>query len=203
MKLMMKFIIIFLSILYSQITISKCNPESYKLDDFSGIYPRMDISVACKVKVGDLIDYCNGEACGYLAYPKAIRSVKLHAKPDSKSKVVGEIKRCDVIKNFTLKSLFRKFGEAEALADIPGWDLKKGDKVKIAWSQEGHSFGCVNKNPVIFDTSCFLHKTMSQLEYWVSHTASNGRAGYSKVERDIFYVKYSGSNERCPEDVKF
>lgn len=203
------YVIFFFIIAFTHPVFSKCNPD-YKFIDYSEAYPGIDVSVACKVKAGDLIDYCNGEVCGYLAYPKAIRDVKLYAKPDLKSEIVGEIKRCDVIKNFKHQSVLKKFGEVEVLNDIPGWKLKKGDLIKFAWTQEGDYFGCVNNRPVVFyasppghpDPSCFLDKTSSQAEDWVSHTASNGKTGFSKVESDSFYVGYSGSDERCPEDLK-
>lgn len=208
---LMKYLILFIvTFLHLPFAFSKCNPTHYSLRDYSESYSNMDLSVACKVKPGDLIDYCNGEVCGYLAYPKAIRDVKLHAKPDLNSEVVGEIKRCDVIKNFKHQSVFKKYGTAEALSDLPGWSLKKGDILNFAWSQEGDYFGCVKNHPVVFyaspsdhpDPSCFVHKTSSQADNWVSHTASNGKTGFSKVESDSFYVGYSGSDERCPEDLK-
>lgn len=199
-----------LMLIYSLPAFSLCHPERYSFIDYSNSYSDIDFSSLCQIKPGDVIDYCNGEVCGYLAYPKAIRGVKLYEKPDLKSKIIGEIKRCDVIKNFKHHSVFRESGEAEALADIPGWNLKKGNLVKFYFSQEGDYFGCVDNKPVVFyasppkykDPSCFTHRSSSKLENWVQHTASNGVSGFSKVESDSFYVGYSGSDERCPEDQK-
>ncbi len=203
-------LIIILSLILSNTVFSKCNPEGYSFKDYSESYTKIDFDSLCKIKIGDLINYCNGEACGYLSYPKAIRSVVLHEKPDLKSKIVGERNRCELIQGFELKSVFEDFGEAIALADIPGWNLKKGDVVKYYFQQEGDYIGCVKDRPVIFyatsqrinDSTCFEDKKPSKLEEWVYHTASNGKHGYSKVESDSFYVGYSGSDERCPGDKK-
>lgn len=127
-----------------------------------------------------------------------------------KSPVVGELKRCEEIKNFKYLSIFRGYGEIEALTDLSGYELKKGEIVKFIWIQEGNYFGCIKGRPVVvyayderdLSKTCFFHKKDSKLEEWVKHKASNGKVGYSKVENETFFIPYGGYLESliCAED---
>lgn len=191
---------------------AKCEPENENFSIYSG-FTEEEIKLTCTpLRNGDLIEKCNGEACDILDYSKAVKDVKVYSKPDKNSVVIGEVKRCDVLKDFKIVSVFREYGKIEVLTDLDGYQLKKGDTFNFTWTQEGSHYGCINGKTVVvhghgvrdLNESCFYHLKNSVLEKWVRHRASNGKIGYSKVERNPFYIPYAGREESllCPEDRK-
>lgn len=209
----MRALIFFFCILYSlnSHSFSKCVPANQRFSKLEG-FREQEQKLACTpVKVGDVIDTCNGEVCGYLSYPKAINDVKLHARPDLKSPIVGQVKKCQKIENFKVVSIFREFGELEALTELEGYGLKKGDKVKYLWSKEGNYYGCLKNRPIVIYAygerdlakTCFFQIKPSLLEEWVHHKASNGKMGYSIADSENrFYIPYGGWDQSliCEED---
>lgn len=169
-------------------------------------------------KLPKLIESCEGEACGFYHYDKALKDITLYEKPSLKSKVVGTIKRCEKFKSLSPIMKMKSFGTAKVLTlskTLENQSVKVGDIVTLFQYQgEGYLALCVGDNKDIQGVMEGLSdgdKSIAEVsiakktvnEAWVKLTTMKGIIGYTPRQNNIMWYAMIDEKLLCnPEDKK-
>ncbi|MBN22614.1 MAG: hypothetical protein CL678_15125 [Bdellovibrionaceae bacterium] len=157
---------------------------------------------------------CEGEGCGFLKYNKAIKTVSVFETASRKSKILGNIKRCEKIEGFEPYTLLSELGWVEVLKpnkQLKKIGVKKGSVIQLTESLgEGYLTACsgihkidavdqrIEKSGDVAEVQTLIqHKS----EGWIKLKLKNGRSGYVP-ETENFYMGYHSyePSQLCPED---
>ena len=169
-------------------------------------------------KLPKLIESCEGEACGFYHYDKALEDIPLYEKPSFKSKKVATIKKCEKFKKLAPVMKMISFGTAkvstlnQALVENK---VKIGDIITLYQYQgEGYLALCIGENKDIqgvmkgmsgWDKSIaevsVIKNTVN--EAWVKLTTMSGGVGYTPRKNNIMWYAMIDEKLLCkPEDKK-
>jgi hypothetical protein len=161
-----------------------------------------------------VIESCEGEACGFYHYDRALSDITLYENPSTNSKVVGHIKRCDRFYELKPIMLMKSLGKAKI--NIPNQvlkekNVKKGDIVKIAqYTGEGYLLLCLEgktnidaamkglraKSEVYIADVSILKNTKN--EAWVRLKNSKGVSGFSpRTNKTIMWYATYDDKKLC------
>lgn len=108
-----------------------------------GFFSSHDIPCSIKESMPKIEDGCFTEACDVLRYNKAIRSTKLYSGPDLSSEIVGELKKCDEINYFKVKTKTTTLGRVKFLKDYKNFK-KDNEAFLLSFAADGKIEFCHN-----------------------------------------------------------
>ncbi len=164
-------------------------------------------------KFPHLMEGCEGEACGFLKYEKAIKSAPIFEKTDKKSKNLGTINRCQKIKEFKTFTLLNEMGEVlvvKANKKLTQLGVQDGDIIPFISSLgEGFLKGCVDNTAIdmamtgsdVREEALVEILTDPKTEGWIKVKSETGIEGYIPKSERFYMGYYDFSAENfCPED---
>ncbi len=171
---------------------------------------------ACSMykKLPHLSKGCEGEACGFLQYKKAVKSVSVYAEPDTESKKIGTLNRCQKIDSFETYSKLNEYGFAEVIKpneQLKKIGVKKGDLITVVrYLGEGYLAACVgkikidavdSKNDPYGKQASVKVLQYNKSDVWVKLKLQSGVSGYVP-DKSNFYMGYATYYPEyfCPED---
>lgn len=171
---------------------------------------------------------CDGTGCDLLTYDKSLYDVKVYAKPDLKSKLVGHLKKCETIKSVKGYKVIEEFGRLQVnqwpknLGEV---NVKHGDTVEfLNYTGEGGYKICINKKIfggfsvlvtpralrpvkgykfVLEDFNFLMQIDEGKSQAWYKVQTQKGLEGFV-LNEDItkkFFISYSGFGSPCQEDA--
>jgi hypothetical protein len=168
-------------------------------------------------KLPKIINSCEGEACAFYHYDKALDDITLYEKPSLKSKKVGVVKKCEQFKSLDVLMKMKSFGTAKVLFlndELKKGNVKVGDVVSVYQYQgEGYLALCVGKNKDIQAVMEGLRDGQNEIaeissqkdtvnEAWVKLTTTKGVVGYSPRKNNIMWYATIDTKKLCsPKDA--
>jgi len=167
-----------------------------------------------------LTEGCEGEACDFYHYERALSDIQLFSKPDLKSKQIGIIKKCEKLNGLKVYMVVKRYGKAKVLKTstiLKKLKIKKNDVTTIQrYGGEGYLFLCINKiknidalmsaagvsNDPKVATVKVLNNTIT--EEWIRLIDKKGNSGYAqRTEKTVmWYATYSESKLCDPSHKK-
>lgn len=160
-------------------------------------------------KLPKIIESCEGEACGFYHYDKALEDIPLYEKPSLKSKKTTILKKCENFKDLKPIMKMKSFGTAKVVTLNSTLDEMKvniGDIVTLYQYQgEGYLALCVgNKKNIqgVMKGMSGGDKSIAEVsiventvnEPWVKLTTISGVVGYTPRKYNIMW--YSMIDEK-------
>ena len=168
-------------------------------------------------KLPKIINSCEGEACAFYHYDKALEDIPLYEKPSLKSKMVDLIKKCEQFKSLDVLMKMKSFGIAKVLFlndELKKVNVAVGDIVTVYQYQgEGYLALCVGNKKDIQAVVEGLRGGQNEIdeissqkdtvnEAWVKLTTTSGVVGYSPRKNNIMWYATIDTKKLCdPKDT--
>lgn len=165
-----------------------------------------------------LIESCEGEACGFYHYDKALEDIPLYEEVSIESRIVATIKKCEKFKSLTPVMKMKSFGTAKVITlndSLLKKSVKVGDIVTLFQDQgEGYLALCIGDKKDIQgvmegmtggDTSIAEVSVVKNTvnEPWVKLTTIKGVVGFTPRKNNIMWYAMIDEKLLCgPEDKK-
>jgi hypothetical protein len=169
-------------------------------------------------KLPKTINSCEGEACAFYHYDKALDDIPLFEKPSLKSKKIGLIKKCEQFNSLDVLMKMKSFGTGKVLFlndELKKANVAVGDIVTVYQYQgEGYLALCVgNKKDIQAvveglrgeqnDIAVISSQKNTVNDAWVKLTTMKGVVGYSPRKYNIMWYSTIDIKKLCdPKDVK-
>lgn len=151
---------------------------------------------------------CEGEACGFYHYNYALKNFKIYQNPDLKSKIMGEIKKCEHLKKiepYYWRISFAKTKVLQANNELKKLDVETGDILTVKRYQgEGFQDVCIGQIEVGVEEGDQVRAiSQGKTEEWVKVTNDNGLSGWIKREPEtIMWAYTSDEAKKCSPNHK-
>lgn len=173
-------------------------------------------------KLPIVVQGCEGEMCGRLMYEKAERAVSIYEKPFTTSRVIDQLARCELIRNFEPYIVVNTIGRVEVLSldkDLAAAGVKVGDILPyVRANDEDDVFGeltaCFgDREHPVYDTVvaednpqyrfATIVKVLSRhaSQEWIKLKTPRNKVGYAPGNSE-FYMSYYRYRPmaHCPGD---
>jgi hypothetical protein len=151
-------------------------------------------------KLPQIMEGCEGEACGILRYEKVVKDVEIYKSPFEKDSF-KTVDRCQKITYFKPLFIINKPGKIKFIQPMPEASVRKGDTAIILSNVgEGYVEVCLNDKTVLvsplFDSKQKRKNELAIVEHWgetegwIKAKFSDGTKGYLKNNTHRWYQGY-------------